>query len=98
MPMISNPIVYEKKPEAVIVAPTGAVAQIKRHASSISDTASETAGARGHSVDDQVYGLANKFRCWARRAEWKRKEVSAITAQFVKKEALVMETSQLRTM
>ena len=52
--MISNPIVYEKKLEAVTVAPTGATAQIKRQINSISDTASETAGARGQSVDDQV--------------------------------------------
>jgi len=52
--MISKPIVYEKKPEAVIVAPTGAIAQIKRHTSSMSDTASDTAGAKGQRVEDQV--------------------------------------------
>ena len=52
--MISRPIVYEKKLDAVMVLPTGAIAQINRHTSSISDTASETAGAKGHKVEDQV--------------------------------------------
>jgi uncharacterized protein YjcR len=81
-----------------MVPPTGAIAQINRLMSNINDTASDRMGAKGHRVEDQVYCSSNRLRFWTRRAEWKRKEVSAMTAQFVKKEALVMETSQLRTM
>jgi hypothetical protein len=93
----SRPIVYEKKLEAVMVPPTGAMAQTKRHISSMSETASDTMGARGQSRDVQVYCSSNKLMFWALTAAWKRKEVRAMTAQFVKKEALVMDTSQLRT-
>jgi hypothetical protein len=80
-----------------MVPPTGAMAQTKRHINSMSDTASDMMGARGHTRDFQVYCSSNRRRFWALTAAWKRKEVRAITAQFVKKEALVMETSQLRT-
>jgi hypothetical protein len=95
--MSNNPMVYEKNPETVMLPPTGMIAQIRRQTSSISETASDTVGARGHRVDVQVYCSPNRLRFWAFTAAWKRNEVRAITAQLVKKDALVMDTSQLRT-
>jgi hypothetical protein len=95
--MSNNPMVYEKNPETVMIPPTGIIAQIRRQANSMSETASDTVGARGHRVDVQVYCSPNRLRFWALTAAWKRNEVRAITAQLVKKDALVMETSQFRT-
>jgi hypothetical protein len=93
----NNPMVYEKNPDTVMLPPTGIIAQIRRQTSSISETASDTVGARGHRVEVQVYCSPKRLRFWALTAAWKRNEVRAITAQLVKKDALVMETSQFRT-
>jgi hypothetical protein len=97
IPITRSPIVYVKKLAAVISAPMGAQAQMRRHTNSKSETASTKIGASGHHLDDQAKGSANSVRPCALTAARNRKDVRPMTAQLVKNEALVIETSQLRT-
>jgi hypothetical protein len=96
-PITRSPMVNVKKLVAVMSPPIGAHAQMRRHTKSKSETANTKMGASGHHLDVQAKGAENSVRPCALIAALKRKDVRPITAQLVKKEALVIETSQLRT-
>jgi len=96
-PMTRSPIVYVKKLVGVISAPIGATAQMSRQTKSMSETSSTQIGASGHHLEVQAKGSVKGVRPWALSAALKRNDVKPMTAQLVKKEALVIETSQLRT-
>ena len=94
--MTRSPIVYVKKLVGVISAPIGATAQMSRQTKSMSETSSTQIGASGHHLEVQAKGSVKGVRPWALSAALKRNDVKPMTAQLVKKEALVIETSQLR--
>jgi hypothetical protein len=55
------------------------------------------AGARGQASDFQAYVSEKSLSFWALRAQWNLQLVKEMMIQLLKKDALVMEISQFRT-